>query len=773
MVDGVFANQLPRDVHAILKQLVDQPDIAEALAKAGLDRRDAVREVGRDPAVLARAAAAYEPIDNLRRRAEAHREARPSPWLAGERLPTGQRVLGTSAGVITAFVIVTIFEAGSLLPVPIGPAVSLALMIAWGAVVGPHVPPPVRDLARWYAVRLRLWLAPAAQWPRSRRELRDHVLEPELLGWIGGRLTPPFDTTIRLRDSAGLMRPAGTGPLVPTPATAACAREINRGMPAAIGVSGSRGSGKSTIVARAVGNEFTAADRAPVLGILIAAPVRYDARDFILNMHAAACRAVSDLLAAPDGGPRSESFRLWYRRARVYSFHARVWFWFRALVRIVVLLCVAAVVLVAPVGWQGGVAGSVVAIRTLVHEFGADPSGFAGGHKWQIGVLVIVAGMVSWTAVTRVLWPPLVLVWSVLWGVLGRGFRFRLSPGRAALRAVTRAHLRRIRFLQTRTTGWSGKLTPAGVELAPSRAVANAEQPLTYPEVVERFREYLRLVGDVLVSSEGISSIVVAIDELDRIADPAEAQHFLNDVKSVFGVNHCVFLVSVSEDAFSSFERRGMPVRDAFDSSFTSVIHVDPFTLAESQRWLAYRAMGIPTPFVWLCHCLSGGLPRELGRVALALHDLHRENSGLGELAAAIVDVDVQSKRRAFLHAARGLPVDEDGSRALIAYLHGSTDARAMYGNVTAMRRPLDAVVATRSERLCNEIVCYVLFCHTLLWLFTDYVDPGLGTPGDQGELSEVEVLADVRRQMGIDTAVSLRALTGFRVRSGIEPAGL
>ena len=40
-----------------------------------------------------------------------------------------------------------------------------------------------------------------------------------------------------------------------------------------------------------------------------------------------------------------------------------------------------------------------------------------------------------------------------------------------------------------------------------------------------------------------------------------DAQQFLNEIKVLFGIEHCFYLLSVSESAMSSFERPGLPFR--------------------------------------------------------------------------------------------------------------------------------------------------------------------------------------------------------------------
>jgi hypothetical protein len=193
--------------------------------------------------------------------------------------------------------------------------------------------------------------------------------------------------------------------------------------------------------------------------------------------------------------------------------------------------------------------------------------------------------------------------------------------------ACARKRLEDIRYLQTRTTGWSGKLTMPMVsaDAQATRSMAKARQPLTYPEIISELRDFLTDTADVLGSvnpNAAATPLVVAIDELDKIASAEHAHRFVNEVKALFGVPGCHFVLSVSEDALISFERRGFAVRDAFDSSFDEIIRMDQLTLAESRKLLSSRLIGLAEPFVCLCHCFSGGLPRDLIRVARAMMDV-------------------------------------------------------------------------------------------------------------------------------------------------------
>ncbi len=138
---------------------------------------------------------------------------------------------------------------------------------------------------------------------------------------------------------------------------------------------------------------------------------------------------------------------------------------------------------------------------------------------------------------------------------------------------------------------------------------------------------------------------MIAIDELDKMESEDSAREFLNNVKGVFGVKGCYYLVSVSEDAMSAFERRGLPIRDVFDSSFDAIQRVGYLTLEESRTVLAGRLTGLPVPFQSLCHALSAGLPRDLIRVTRELVQRGEgEEASLGSLCGELVGAERERK---------------------------------------------------------------------------------------------------------------------------------
>ncbi|MFG2771222.1 P-loop NTPase fold protein [Streptomyces sp. NPDC048350] len=176
-----------------------------------------------------------------------------------------------------------------------------------------------------------------------------------------------------------------------------------------------------------------------------------------------------------------------------------------------------------------------------------------------------------------------------------------------------------LRTMQSTSVASGAVLTPltAGT-LSATRTTTLSSRTLTFPELVGHFRGLLeRMTKEGNRRAETGDSprrVLIVIDEIDRIGTAEQARSLLTEIKSVFGIPHVYFLISVAEDVGAGFVRRGIPVRDVIDSSLDDVVHIEPRTLDESNEIIQNRVPGLTLPFVALAHCLSGGITRDLIR---------------------------------------------------------------------------------------------------------------------------------------------------------------
>jgi len=242
-------------------------------------------------------------------------------------------------------------------------------------------------------------------------------------------------------------------------------------------------------------------------------------------------------------------------------------------------------------------------------------------HRVVFGALVIAAGFFL-SLCTALVLPERVGVWD------------NEATGRA------RELRQRIEYTQKYTMGGEVSATVQGVGMKRTTAQELSRLPITEVDIPRELATLVQSAGRL---------VIIAIDELDKMRQDDDAIGFLNRLKVLFPTPGCSFIVSVSESAWARFEQRGLPFRDAFDSSLDDVIRVDLLRPVESRDVLRGRNSQITDLQALVCHCLSGGLPRDLLRAARDLaHEASRSTTrDLPTVLASFLRMEVATKTRA------------------------------------------------------------------------------------------------------------------------------
>ncbi|GAA4586578.1 hypothetical protein GCM10023194_33120 [Planotetraspora phitsanulokensis] len=555
--------------------------------------------------------------------------------------------------------------------------------------------------------------------------LKEHELAAQIRLRINALRHDRFTHAFTVHASPGLSEAFDSTYHVPTSVARELDELLGRLSGASIGVAGPRGAGKSTLIRRFCEDPQDAGDRGD-LRCLVSAPVEYAPRDFVLHLFATFCRRTLDYLRLPD---RSDA----RRRARVGRVIAHV-------SRAIVYCGLAAVVYLRPGFFLDVLDGFEAFFSELIGRARVTAVAEAIGNsglsaEWIAAAVLAVGAVHTLVAVRR----------------LRLRHRESTRP-EAELARRARRHLAQIRYLQTHTSGWSGTLKlPVGLDAQHTRGRSRAEQPLSYPETVAAFRAYAHDVAEFLRPRR---RLFIGIDELDKIGSGQEAERFLNDIKGIFGLSRVYFMISVSDDAMNAFERRGLPFRDAFDSSFDEVIQVGPLAYEESLRVLYRRVVGLTEPYVAFCHCLSGGLPRDLIRAARRVVRAGRampDTALLTSICGVIIREELQHKAQAIMASAAAHPV----APGLLDLLHGvARDANAE----TSATEILKTSLVEASDGPALDFVAYAYFCATLEEVFTEEL-----TAERIRETAEFDTLAAARRAFAVDTGLAWRAISSVR----------
>jgi hypothetical protein len=364
--------------------------------------------------------------------------------------------------------------------------------------------------------------------------------------------------------------------------------------------------------------------------------------------------------------------------------------------------------------------------------------------------------------------------------------------------------LRQIKFQQTWTSGWSGTLKvpggaklPLGLEEQRSGGSSMARLPMTYPELVGTFRAFVE------ERAAPYGPVVIGIDELDKMESDQTARKFLNDIKAIFGLHNCFYLVSVSEDALASFERRGIPFRDVFDSSFDEVVDADYFDLDASKELLSSQAY-LDEPFDDLCYCLSGGLARDLIRTARDMFDARgQEDVGLAELCRRVVLTEQEARSTAVIMAIKSIEL-EPAVSDLLCWIQGITVSKPDPSSATPnghansrrlweragkdlinhidveeeARQPIgldhdeNAAPARQTlQRLGGEFLGFHYYCATVLQFFEEHADTRSlkrARSKESGPAS-LDHLAHSRQAFALNAPLAWHHVTQFREAWGLK----
>jgi Cdc6-like AAA superfamily ATPase len=340
-----------------------------------------------------------------------------------------------------------------------------------------------------------------------------------------------------------------------------CWAFVSTHVTSAIGISGPRGVGKTTIMREVTtwtSKEF------PLVGVYIPAPVKYADADFVRTIHQLTAEAVLESFKSGAGQ---------YTTSNPPDF-LREGFGNRKV-------------------WIGTI---LVVLAGVLMVKGFEPSSL----KWW---RFILEGLALCTG-------ALLLLLAVFSTFRAWSLQTRTQTSPTGLAS---AELQRLQWSSKtqRTVKSSLSIKPITVE--GSGMVELSERDSAHSDRVRQFRSFTRRYWQL---TEGKRPIVIAIDELDKLSEVDDALNVVNGLKDLMHGVGVHFLVSVSEDALARFALRGIALRDAFDSTFDTIKRVTPLRADESLNLLRERVFGLPDVLAYFCHALSGGLPRDLIRFA-------------------------------------------------------------------------------------------------------------------------------------------------------------
>jgi hypothetical protein len=730
------------EIDSAISEVLTEPEIRSGMREAGISADELKTEIRKRQGDLEYAySAEFSRLQELQQSAEAIQNS----FAAEARRMTPRKILIVLlwlGGMWFGFIVVAVLLVSGTGGVIAAIIILLALSVLAGRAVHKKIRRrrqgniPAADAARYRVLNRNL----EAAWEEWRLALRTRAVSGLLREEINRR-KPSYSLTLDISAPKGLAELEDPQFLIAVPAVREIDQLISTMPGGSIGISGPRGVGKTTLLRHFCSKEHAPAAESPTgrppVRVLIPAPVKYDAREFVLLLFARVCSAV-----APDNVLSRNSHAEDREDPYVYT----------------------------PVDL-----GILSALA------------FAG--CW--GVFLLITSVVGWK-IWENLAPAVILIFasclgSVFWLTYRRKHwrgadefsRIAALHGKDAAEASALLH--GLAYQQSTSRTWStGVKVPVGLEMGLTANTTMTEKPMGFPEIVARFNDFLRTLS---VNRK----IFIGIDELDKIDSDEQVYQFINDVKGIFGREECFYLISVSDNAMSSFERRGLPVRDAFDSSLDTVVDLRPAELSMSRTLMRRRVIGMPEAFLCLCHVISGGLPRDLIRAARDLVSLAKgkEESShtLEDLTRAMVGADLARKIHAIEVAALRIDFEPEVGM-FICTLHQAL-ARApdptadslldevdrISDGISSSASDPDPVRSAHEElnQLSLEMAAYIYFCTTLIEIFDNsLVQEAVERLSDSTGDGSLSRLAQVRSQFSVNPRLAWSTTSAFRQAHGL-----
>lgn len=573
-----------------------------------------------------------------------------------------------------------------------------------------------------------------------------------------------------------------------------------------IGISGPRGSGKTTLMWSLCGKD--AVNRLhgkPVRSLMVSAPVKYDARDFALHIFAEFCNMVLDLTRSaafvPINPPNliTEDSRASSEVAARHLVDSRMLRTAKISGSLLILISLLYTYLVAfrmPIYKQVLEPKALIVsprttskiATTINQQHAGNAEVFAYKYILALG---LKPGSLFFGGVTLVLFGLLLSpVKKARSSEEKRGLRFRLglasetdstdsaNSEEAKLRRYAIRCLEDIQFQHSYTSGQAALVKlPALLDSSSSNATTLQRMRATFPEIVNEYKSFARYAMRVLDIA-----FILGIDELDKL-EVHNAHLFLNDTKALFGLENCFYLITVSEDAMSSFELRGIPFRDVFDSTFDAIYHVDCLSYGEARHLVDKRVIGLPALLFAFIYCIAGGLPREIIRACRnAIRAADGDNPASTDGASVIgiirheISRDIQSKVRSIYVQGKSLFMDRYADCFLRTAMHVEQGVKKemtpellleVCGDLgtiveAASRAEQEEAEPSGVARLATEFQSYLYYMTTLLEVFNDAFCRGMLEETDETKALFTS-LAEARRFFSVKPSFGLFLVSEIR----------
>jgi hypothetical protein len=617
------------------------------------------------------------------------------------------------------------------------------------------------------------------EWPSrraSRKNWLDHslanIIYPSTVLAINEVLGEDSPKLLVEQDSDGLRRLQDPKLTIPTKSEYQLRNLLKQMDGGSIAVTGPRGAGKSTLLREIC---TTQGVYAIPPSIYVSAPAEYVARDFLAELFQEICDRYLERLGSPIAEMRYGGYHTHQDAFRVIRLAM-------AFLKIILRAAFALSLL-------------IIVLWPFLAKFHLSVFSDLPARRWYSEMAPQVISLwdkYAWdkhhVAVRFCIFALALMVWPYGW------VRRRWLEGLRRPDSVRQARSYSIHLKIERTSSWGANVSLPTVRsfgLSLNKGKSDKYAPWSLPELVSKLRDFI----EVISRTGGLTTgpMIISIDEIDRIGSVEQAERFIGEIKSIFGIPNCFFLVSVAEDVGFLFSRQSILGQSALEHAFDDVVVVDALEFDEARDLLSARVPGFTDSFVFLALALSGGLPREMIRVARRLVDVnHRETKEdffprIGDLAVRLVAEDSAEVLRTSRSQLARMSLPESWGaifhqlRVAMALLGSEKtrpkEYRKIISDLCSLRTPSPADSGTNqvenessAAKVINGLVAFAYYSITVIEAFdNDYFDlRTVRKRARDATGSSYMELAAARMELGISPESSEATVRRFRTRAGL-----
>lgn len=200
------------------------------------------------------------------------------------------------------------------------------------------------------------------------------------------------------------------------------------------------------------------------------------------------------------------------------------------------------------------------------------------------------------------------------------------------------------------------------------------------------------------------------------------------------------------------------------DSAFDEIIMARPLKIAQSRDVLEQRGVSMPEPYLWLCHILSGGLPRDMIRVVVSLAAAKGRSSSdqLNELACELIRENASMVltgqiRHAYTVSEQEMSIVSDWLARALSALPKADELEDLCLAVP------EVAAGSTSAKTTMECQSFLYFIATMIRIFVDGSAPIVEWLRHASSLDPIDHIAMARSELAADPGAAWRRIDSFR----------